>query len=177
MRFLLAAMAVLLSAVVFFLARQNIALRKSLDASITTAETAVSACTLPPLTGFTAADTTFNLDFPRPKPVLILVADRNCPYCGSALKNWAALEKQFPTVDALIYDKKRSYARSDWEGAGIQLQHVLVSVPPIMPYNQILTGTPTVVLISRNGGVLGSWKGELNGQLLGKITTSVSTLL
>jgi hypothetical protein len=80
-------------------------------------------------------------------------------------------------VDAYIYDWHRSYAAFDLLHVGFEPASVLVSRLAVAPYDELLAATPTVLLASRGGLVLGLWKGELSPGRVKMIKDAVAALL
>jgi hypothetical protein len=138
---------------------------------------AAGACSMPPLSSDTAADGQVNIVFPREKPVLVLSANRNCPYCQSALREWVTLLHTFQQVDGFVYDAGASYSNDDLKASGVDSRSVLTSYTYLAPYRDILKKTPTVLLIGRSGRLLAAWNGSLSQRKLRFISSSLQGLM
>lgn len=168
---------IFLSCALLYVARENRRLGREVEIAVAAAVTGPSACMLPPIRTVTMAHEPFAADFPRDRPIIILATDRNCHYCGAALNRYAELIRKLPPADALVYDGKRSYTLPDIGGAGIRPSNVLIYPLGPGPYNELLGATPTILLISRTGRVLGRWKGELTDSRTEDIRRTATLLL
>lgn len=177
MKYLSWLLVLVLAALVLHLSRQNRRLVATVTAVTAVSASSASACILPPITALTATNQSFVLEFPRSRPVMILVSDRNCPYCDAAIDQWKGLLKLYPRVEGLLYDRARSYGLPELNRQGVELRNVLVSLPLVTPYTELLSGTPTFMLVGRKGRVLGVWKGRLSAQTIETIKLTVEALL
>lgn len=176
-RLLPAVASLVLAGIVYYQRNENIRLTTGLSAAVMALESSASACAVPSSTARTAAGSMLSLDFPRQRPLLLLVTDRNCSYCQSALSGWSQTLQRFPLIDGFIFDSHNSYSRADFDKWNLSLGRVLLSLTPIAPYQRIIDTTPTVVLIGRTGFVLGLWTGELSAVHLEELNVRIKTLL
>ncbi len=166
-----------LSALIVHLSNQNRRLVASVSALTAAAATSATACLLPPKMATTASNAAFVLEFPRTRALMLLASDRNCQYCESAIENWSSLLKDFPALEGALFDGRRSYPVAELARHGISPNRVLVSLPAVAPYKDLLSGTPALLLVGRNGRVLGIWKGPLSASAMQSIKLTVGALL
>jgi hypothetical protein len=171
------ALAVLgLSCRVLYLQGENSRMHEAFANVYASTDASFSACVLPQLRGRTASGGALALEFPRQKPLLLLVSNKACPNCTGALEKWGRLVKRLP-VDGLVFDLGRSYSDSELESAGVASENVGVAVDAADPYRTLFAATPSVILVGRTGAVLGVWRGELSARRVAAIESSVAALI
>jgi len=160
-----------------YVANDNQRLKKSLAIAIDGMSSSTSACVLPELVSATASKTQVDIGFPRAQPLLLLSSRSTCPYCKTALQSWTAFVAKHPELDHFVYDGTHSYTLNELQQHNVDPATVLISRASVAPYNDLLTTTPTVILVGRTGRVLGLWSGELSTERMKVIDQSVSGLL
>lgn len=121
---------VVLACIVVLLSQQNARLARLLTTVQSDAENSFQACTLPSTTVSMLGDRVYRLEFPRPRPLLILAASRTCAACQSSMDGWAMLAKRFGVLDRLLYDGGHSYSKADLDRLGIDPAVVVMSSAP-----------------------------------------------
>jgi hypothetical protein len=155
--------------------RKYVSLEQRVD-SLSTTAAAVIAFTLPAFSSDTMAERSVKVDFPRQHPLLILAAQRGCPYCRLALQSWASLRRNRPQLDGFVYDPGGSYPLRNLQQAGVDPATVLTTRIDVSPYDRLFGATPTVMLIERSGRVLAVWIGELSHDRLAQIQAAINRL-
>jgi len=98
--------------------------------------------------------------FPRKRALAILSTDKDCAYCGSAIAAWKGLQARYPGADWYIYDRKHSYAATALSEQRVDASRILTEASTPSQFSILAASTPSFLLISRSGNVLGYWKGE-----------------
>ncbi len=173
LRCTLGAATVLVSASAIHLSRENLRLKSQL-ASIVRSETGYAGCRLPGIAGNDLKGNPWALTFPRTRAILMLSADRSCPFCEISWPYWKSLARRLPEhVEPIVLDIRRTmnaeYSRR--VGAGPEFVVQPETVPPEI--TEFTSRTPTVMLISRHGLVLGRWTGKISEQKVGSILASI----
>ena len=163
------------SGMLLYVDRRYVSLGQEVD-SLSTTAAAVSAFIIPAFSSDTMAERAVTVDFPRQHSLLILAAQRSCPYCRLALQSWASLRRSCPQLDGFVYDPGGSYSLRNLQQAGVDPATVLTTRIDVSPYDRLFGATPTVMLIERSGRVLAVWIGELSHDRLTQIQAAINRL-
>jgi len=166
-----------LAAMLTYVTRLNGELKRDLSDVIDSIAASKGSCVLPPMASETEGAKSISLAFPRERPLLVLAARRDCPYCKFALRAWSGLIKDFPQLDTFLYDPTKSYTLDELSQHGIPPDSVLITKASTAPYNELLSRTPTVMLVGRSGRALAVWTGELSKDRSLLIKSSVKHLM
>lgn len=100
---------------------------------------------------------------------LLLVMSPDCPYCKKNWPMWEALIKNVgPDVDATYFDVTGKFDKKVSSEYHIRTER-LITAPLDSAIMARIIGTPTTILIARNGKVRHVWQGVLDTDELGEI--------
>ena len=174
-------MAILLlgmSGALIYVDLQNVQLKRDLKTAFDVTQARVAACVLPALLSTTADSAAMELAFPRSRPLLLLSSRSDCKFCTNALKGWVELIANYRNqVDGFVYDGSRSYSSAELRQSGVDPGTVFTPTAKISPYRELLSTTPTVMLVGRSGRVLAVWRGELSPDRLRVIRSAIQGLM
>lgn len=144
--------------------------------SLVQASASTSPCPLPAFDSSTIDGTVRKISFPRNGATIILGSDRDCTYCQSALAGFADLSGKFPRLKPFLHDPRHTYSASEIAVKGPPGMEITISEGRTV-LDDLLQKTPTVLLVSPSGTVLGRWSGELSTYQLNSIRFAIESLL
>lgn len=124
-----------------------------------------------PITVHSSEGTKYPLVFSpnAPHDHLLLVMSPDCPYCKKNWPMWETLIKDLgPDVDTTYFDVTGKFDKKVSSEHHISDEQLITASLDSAIMARII-GTPTTILIARNGKVKHVWQGVLNADQLGEI--------
>lgn len=158
------------SILTMYFARKNVELKRDIS-YLAMSISGGSGCSVGDLSGTDKAGRPMDLRFPRDRAMLVMSARTDCEYCKASWGLWDRLvEGTSREVDSVvIYGEPPEGSLPGKSG----LNAIYMPSLSTSSLGDLISRTPTIVLLSRRGAVLGRWVGALSKETIGNIERSI----